>query len=42
MNVENCQAITNGNFMDLIEIDAASNRGIDQIRELKERIEFAP
>ncbi|NLE31144.1 DNA polymerase III subunit gamma/tau [Candidatus Dojkabacteria bacterium] len=39
---ENCQAITNGNFMDLIEIDAASNRGIDQIRELKERIEFAP
>ena len=39
---ENCQSISNGNFMDLIEIDAASNRGIDQIRELKERIEFAP
>ncbi len=39
---EVCQAITNGNYMDLIEIDAASNRGIDQIRELKERIEFAP
>ena len=28
--------------MDLIEIDAASNRGIDQIRELKEKIEFSP
>lgn len=39
---ENCIAIQNGNFMDLIEIDAASNRGIDQIRELKERIEFRP
>lgn len=37
-----CNAITDGNFLDLIEIDAASNRGIDQIRELKERIEFAP
>lgn len=37
-----CKAITDGNFLDLIEIDAASNRGIDQIRELKERIEFAP
>ena len=39
---EICTAITNGNYLDLIEIDAASNRGIDQIRELKERIEFAP
>jgi DNA polymerase-3 subunit gamma/tau len=39
---ENCLAIAEGNFMDLIEIDAASNRGIDQIRELKERLEFSP
>ncbi len=38
----NCNGVTIGNFVDLIEIDAASNRGIDQIRELKERIEFAP
>lgn len=38
----NCKGVTAGNFVDLIEIDAASNRGIDQIRELKERIEFAP
>ncbi len=39
---ESCKAITDGTFLDLIEIDAASNRGIDQIRELKERIEFSP
>jgi DNA polymerase III subunit gamma/tau len=39
---EVCMSITGGNFLDLIEIDAASNRGIDQIRDLKERIEFAP
>ncbi len=37
-----CKSISDGNFLDLIEIDAASNRGIDQIRDLKERIEFSP
>ncbi len=37
-----CKAITAGNFLDLIEIDAASNRGIEEIRELKEKIEFSP
>ena len=37
-----CKSINNGSFLDLIEIDAASNRGIDQIRELKEKIEFSP
>jgi DNA polymerase-3 subunit gamma/tau len=37
-----CKAISDGQFLDLIEIDAASNRGIDQIRELKEKIEFSP
>ena len=37
-----CTAIRDGTFLDLIEIDAASNRGIDQMRELKERIEFSP
>lgn len=37
-----CVAINNGSFLDMIEIDAASNRGIDQIRDLKEKIEFAP
>jgi DNA polymerase-3 subunit gamma/tau len=39
---EYCQSITAGRFLDLIEIDAASNRGIDQIRQLKEKIEFSP
>lgn len=39
---EICKGISEGTFLDLIEIDAASNRGIDQIRELKERIEFSP
>lgn len=39
---ETCTAIKNGNFLDLIEIDAASNRGIDDIRELKDKIKLAP
>ncbi|MFC1729814.1 DNA polymerase III subunit gamma/tau [candidate division KSB1 bacterium] len=39
---ENCQAVLNGRMVDLIEIDAASNRGIDEIRELREKILFAP
>jgi len=39
---EFCKSISEGRFLDLIEIDAASNRGIDQIRELKEKIEFSP
>lgn len=39
---DNCIAIKNGSFYDLIEIDAASNRGIDDIRELKEKIKLAP
>lgn len=37
-----CKAINQGKLVDLIEIDAASNRGIDEIRELKENIQFAP
>ncbi|HRN96140.1 MAG TPA: DNA polymerase III subunit gamma/tau [Candidatus Levybacteria bacterium] len=37
-----CIAITNGSHVDVIEIDAASNRGIDEIRELRERVKFAP
>jgi DNA polymerase-3 subunit gamma/tau len=39
---EVCTSVQEGKFLDLIEIDAASNRGIDQIRELKEKIEFSP
>lgn len=37
-----CLSITDGSNLDLIEIDAASNRGIDDIRELRERIKLAP
>ncbi len=37
-----CVAIREGRALDLIEIDAASNRGIDAIRELRERINYAP
>lgn len=39
---ENCVEISKGNFLDLIEIDAASNRGIDEIRQLKEKINYSP
>lgn len=38
----NCRDILAGSTMDVIEIDAASNRGIDEIRELKENIKFFP
>ena len=39
---ENCREISQGISMDMIEIDAASNRGIDEIRELKEKINYQP
>jgi DNA polymerase-3 subunit gamma/tau len=39
---EVCVAITAGNALDVIEIDAASNTGVDNIRELIERSRFAP
>src|SRR2546426_4777634 len=38
----NCEAISGGYSMDVIEIDAASNRGIEEIRELRDRIRLAP
>lgn len=37
-----CEAIARGNALDLVEMDAASNRGIEDIRELRDRIAFAP
>ena len=39
---ENCVKINEDTFMDIIEIDAASNRGIDEIRDLREKIKFHP
>ncbi len=38
----NCERITAGTSMDVFEIDAASNRGIDEIRDLREAVKFAP
>src|SRR5688572_2985476 len=35
---EQCISITNGSNLDVLEIDAASNRGIDEIRDLREKI----
>jgi DNA polymerase-3 subunit gamma/tau len=39
---ENCRAILAGTALDVLEIDAASNRGIDEIRALREAVKFAP
>ena len=38
----NCVRINDGTSMDVFEIDAASNRGIDEIRDLREKVAFAP
>ena len=37
-----CQAITEGRALDVIEIDAASNTGVDDIRSLREKVSYAP
>ncbi|HOJ77468.1 MAG TPA: DNA polymerase III subunit gamma/tau [Bacillota bacterium] len=37
-----CQRINEGTFLDVLEIDGASNRGIDEIRDLREKIKFTP
>jgi DNA polymerase-3 subunit gamma/tau len=37
-----CQAINEGRLLDLVEIDAASNRGIDEVRDLREKVGFVP
>ena len=39
---DSCKAIAAGTSLDVLEIDAASNRGIDQIRELREMVRYAP
>ncbi|MDR2504113.1 MAG: DNA polymerase III subunit gamma/tau, partial [Deltaproteobacteria bacterium] len=39
---DNCRAITRGSSLDVVEIDGASNRGIDDIRRLKESVGYAP
>ena len=37
-----CKAIAAGNSMNLIEIDAASNNGVDNIREIREEVQYSP
>ena len=39
---ENCQEITQGTHPDVIEIDAASNNGVDEVRSLIEKVKYAP
>jgi DNA polymerase III subunit gamma/tau len=39
---DNCRAMLAGTALDVLEIDAASNRGIDEIRALREAVKFAP
>lgn len=39
---ENCKAIAQGNLMNVIEIDAASNNGVDNIRSIREEVEYRP
>jgi len=39
---DNCQAIANGTHPDVIEIDAASNNSVDEVRELIEKVKYAP
>jgi DNA polymerase-3 subunit gamma/tau len=41
-NCYTCMAINAGSMMDVIEMDAASNRGIDDIRDLREKVNFPP
>ena len=38
----NCQEVAHGTSMDVIEVDGASNRGIDEIRELRENVRYTP
>jgi len=39
---ETCRAISSGNSMNVIEIDAASNNGVDNIREIREEVAYSP
>ncbi|MDZ7543129.1 AAA family ATPase, partial [Clostridium perfringens] len=39
---EACRRITAGAVMDVVEIDAASNRGVEEIRDLREKVKYAP
>lgn len=42
MECENCLAITEGTHPDIVEIDAASNNGVEEVRSLIEKVKYAP
>ncbi|WP_096202861.1 DNA polymerase III subunit gamma/tau [Bacillus sp. FJAT-45350] len=39
---KSCKGITDGSIVDVIEIDAASNNGVDEIRDIRDKVKFAP
>jgi DNA polymerase-3 subunit gamma/tau len=39
---QSCREITQGSYLDIIEVDGASNRGIDEIRDLREQLRYLP
>ncbi|EJL29546.1 DNA polymerase III subunit gamma/tau [Brevibacillus sp. BC25] len=39
---DTCRAISNGSVTDVLEIDAASNRGVEEIRDIRDKVKFAP
>ena len=42
MNVQACRGITDGSISDVIEIDAASNNGVEEIRDIRDKVKYAP
>ena len=42
MNVHACLGITDGSIPDVIEIDAASNNGVEEIRDIRDKVKYAP
>lgn len=42
MQCENCLAVTDGSHPDIVEIDAASNNGVEEVRSLIEKVKYAP
>ena len=42
LECEACKGIANGDVLDIMEIDAASNNGVDNIRDLRDRVQFTP
>ena len=42
MNVPSCRGITDGSIPDVIEIDAASNNGVEEIRDIRDKVKYAP